>query len=759
MTNTNKRSKYILFLFLLSLFIASTGFVPLKYRSDVPASEIDDILSRLPSENNAQLAGFAEKLFSLGPKGLKKICLRVQAPGESKDTTARYAISGLAVYAGRIENERRRRMLVNALADALRDHPNKRAKPFLIQMLRLTGRRDAVKPLSRCLKAPGLCRPAARALRSIGTAAAKKTLLKALKDAPVKCRITLVKHLGELRTQKIKKIIPYISHKNPELRQTALFALANSGMPEAEEYLLQSYVLSSPMERAGAPHLLLLYARRLAAGNRPEAALNLSRKIIENFRAPREIHIASAALSLIVDIQGKKAMPDLLNAAKSTQSELRGQAFRLAGAFKEEELTRTWIDTAENTDPDVKAEIIAHLGDCCDESAGMYILENLTADIREVRQAALEAAAACAQPKMLPDLINHVQTAPEADLPFITQALLRMPAGPTIAAAANIFPHVSPKAKIALLQVLSARRARAHSDLAFSQLENKNDELRETAFSSLENMVSASDISRLIDLLFQLNDRKEINFAQNALAASVNQIPRAGNRTAPVLEALKKAEVNKRIDFLRPLSKIGGQKALQAVVEAHKESDLRMKTAAVYTLSEWPEFSAAGPLLEIARKTKWRKHRYLALQGITRLVTESDLPSSRKVEWFNQVIALPQHQENVRVILSGLSKIKSREALSMAEGFYSWEGLEKETAWAVIQIILPSPEKEGMQGADLIPHLEKTLNIIQNEYDRERILRYIENLQPVRAKVTARISLAPAANSTRLHSCNVAPVV
>lgn len=754
-----RKTKYMPFFIVLILFLLSAGFQPLS-NNTAPKTKVEEIVAQFPAENINIQDRLAADIFSRGPKAVTDICMAIDAPGEDQDTAYRYALSGMAAYAGRIENENARRMFVDSIADAIKKHPKEKAKPFLIYMLELTGRRDAVKVLRRCLQNPELCNPAARALQSIGTHSAEKALRQALSSAPASCRISIIKHLGETRDQKaVKKIVPYASHSNPELRQTALFALANSGSPEAKDILIKSNVLTSPQERAQAPHLLLLYTRRLAENGRFSAALDLAYRIMRNYRAPQEAHISAAALNLVVNIRGQDAMEALLEAADNPSLEIRGQAYRLAAEFPGVNISKTWIQKAENSAPLIKAEVITMLAYRGDTASIDYIHKNLKAENIQVRQAALKAAAVCTDEKMLPDLMDLLSRSSEDDLASISQALLRMPGDSAVSAAAAVFTNVSPEAQAALLGILSARHARVFADLAFRHLQSENETLSQAAFSSLEHMSSASDMDRLVELMFQLQDTQKINQVQKALAASANQIPQMESRAGPILKALDKAEGEKRIDFLQTLSEIGGRQALRAVLDAYYGDDLKLKSAAVYTLSEWPDFSAVNHLLQIIQESNSGKNRYLAMQGFTRLVTDLEETPSQKADWMKKIIGLPLNDAEAKIVLSGLSQIKSRKSLSMAEKFFSQSGLERETAWAIMQIILPTPEKEGMQGEDLIPFLQKALEIIDNDYDRERISRYIETLQSARAKVTARISRAPDPRKTRPHSFKVAPVV
>ena len=740
------------------LFLGISGLS--SFGDSALAGRLDEIISRFPAENTQIRNQLAAAIFELGKKGIKQICIRIKSPEEGGDVAERYALSGLAAYAGRLERENERRIFVDAVSDSLKNHPEPKAKPFLIRMLQLTGRRDAVKSLRRCLRVPELCRPAARALRIIGTGDAEKSLLKALNSAPLSCSAALIQHLGELRSQKaVKKIIPFASSSHPEIKQAALFALANSGSPEAEEILLKSPVLAPPEERKKAPSLLLLYSRRLAEEGRKKTALSFAEKILNNYQNPGEISHAAAALELIVEIQGPEAVSKLMQIMKNPNPELRHQAYRLADCIPGEEVSKMWIERAEISPPVIQAEILTMLGKRGDRPSRKYIHEKLKSNLPRIRESALRAAAFTADEKILPVLIHLLFTASEKELPLISRVLLRMPAEAAVSAASEVFMDVSPEARISLLEVLSARRARGYSRLAFSQVESRSESLRKASLASLENLVTASDIHRVIKLLFQLEDRQEVSLVQKALIAGAHQIPDEENRAEPVLSALEKAEGEKRIDFLRTLSGIGGEKALNTVWAFYSDENFKMKTAAVYTLSEWPDFRAADKLEKIARHTTADKFRYLALQGYIRVVTESEQSPGWKEDQIKRVRDLPENDPEAKIILSGLSRIKSRGALKMAEKFYLRPGLEKETAWTVIQIILPQPEKEGMTGKDLIPVLKKTLGYIENDYDRERILQYIEKLQSPRAKVTARTSRAPEFNNVRLHSSRVAPVV
>ena len=315
-------------------------------------------------------------------------------------------MNGLAVHVMRPGAEAERAPFARALLDTLARTQDKTVAAFLLSQVQLVGRQESIRPLERYLTDEALAAPATAVLLAIGGPQSTRAMVKALDKAPGSARLALVQALGEARSREaVTKILPLAQSADEELRQSALFALANIGDPAAGEVLSRSRVAASHRERAAAPALYLLYARRLVESGRTTEGLQAARAVLESYRQPAESHHASAALALVVSTVGAQALPDLLAAAGSPDRAFRGSALTLAERIPGSEATLRWVEKAGTASPDVRADIVAMLGRRRDAAALPFVRESLRSPDEVVRLAAIPAAARLGGPAVLPDLL------------------------------------------------------------------------------------------------------------------------------------------------------------------------------------------------------------------------------------------------------------------------------------------------------------------------------------------------------------------
>ena len=149
----------------------------------------------------------------------------------------------------------------------------------------------------------------------------------------------------------MRALLPFADSADPATRQAALFALANIGDPAAGPVLSRSRVAAPFRERAQAPTLYLLYARRLLESGRTAEGLEAARSVLEHYQRPEEVSHASAALALVVEGLGERALPDLLAAATSPDRKLRGAALALSPSMPGSAVTARWLEKGAASPP------------------------------------------------------------------------------------------------------------------------------------------------------------------------------------------------------------------------------------------------------------------------------------------------------------------------------------------------------------------------------------------------------------------------
>lgn len=709
-------------------FTASLTFAQEDVRT--LGTKVADILSQFPAQNAEERDELASEIVQLGPEGIREISRMLVPPGTGDDTLVRFAINGVAVYVSRGGAEEEREMFALALIGSLESAQDNEVKAFLIRQLQIAGREESIKPLSLFLMDERLCEPATQALLAIGTPDAEKVLLKSLSKVSEGNRTTIIKALGELRSEKaVKKIIKYAGAGDEYLRSVALYALASIGDPRAEKVLDSVSVTAPSYERAKAPSLYLLYAQRLSESGHKETCVRVCRKMIENYTAPQENHVQCLALSILVSVLDEEAFGDLLVALNSPNKEFRWRALELAGLVKGEEATAVWIKKMEDVVPEVQAEIITMLGQRGDAMALPVILKSLKSEEKVIRMAAVPAVAKLGELEVLEDLMGCLQTDQEDEARAVKQALMGYSAARVVPRAVNVLEDIPPYGKVVLIEILAERKAKEHVDVVFFQTQSESKDVRLAAMAGLEPLVSENDLPRLIGLLLESEDSEEVKLIQSAAVVSANQISDSEKRADLFLEVLENTEGIKRTDLLRPLSRIGGERALQIVVQETKSEDEIIQNAAVLTLAEWPDLSAADELLDFCRNTENPEHLLASIQGYVRLVNDEDLDDWKKFSMLKEALGIQLGAEEKKAVLSGLANVKIRACLNLAASFLDDPEIKNEAALAVFRISSPRrEEKTGLIGSDVISVLKKAVGLVEDAYDKERLQRYIETL-------------------------------
>ncbi|MDH5383757.1 MAG: DUF1080 domain-containing protein [Candidatus Aminicenantes bacterium] len=686
-------------------------------------SHILSLIEKFPAKDTEERDRLASEMIQLGPDGILEACRMLVPPGTGDDTNVRFALSALTTYVSQRGVERERGMYARVVIKALERESDEEIQAFLIRQLQRSGKNESIKPLRKYLSDKRLCDPAAQALLAIGTRDAEKALLKSLGTATGASRITIVKALGELRSKDAtKKILKYASSRDDRLRQVTLFALANIGDPRAESVLDKVSLEASSYERAKAPSLYLLYVQRLAESGNKAQCTRICRNLIRNYTAPQESHIPCTALSILADTLGEKAFSNLLQAMDSTNPELRARALELACKIPGEEATARWIAKMEEVSPDVQAQILTMFGDRGDMTALPILQQNLKSQEKVIRLAAIPAAARLGKKEVFEDLMSLLQSDVEDEINAVQQALFGFPKDLVVPAAAKAIEEVPSPSKVALIEILAERKAREHVDIVFEQLESGDLRVRRAALAGLESLARERDLPRLIGMLLQTTEGRDIRLLQNAIVASSNQIDEKEKRADLLLEVLKTAEDEKQVDLLKPLSRIGGQNALRIVVAKTKSEDSRIQTTALSVLYEWPDLDAVEELLDICRRTENQKHRLMAVQGYTRLVLESDLVDGEKLTRFKVALdAVPDHSAR-GIVLTGLGAVESIGAFRLAASYLDEPALRSRAAVAVARIAFSGINMaQEMSRPERFSILQKAAAVVGDDYLRRRL--------------------------------------
>jgi len=690
------------------------------------AATVSEIVAKMPTPSFAEGSPLIAEIIKSGPAGLKELCGMITPPDDVADAKARFALHGIVLYAMRPGAETERAMLEKALLGGMAQAGNADLKQFFIKQIELCGSDAAVKPLGKLLGDARLCETATRALLGIGTKAATGELRGAIDSAKGAALITIVRAVGQARDKaSAKAIADYAGSTDRTLRHTAWFALANIGDASVAPVLKKASTAKGPYERSIAMKNYMLLARRLGEGGDKAACGKICRGVLTERTGPTDGNARCAALSVLASVCGGDAIDDVLAALDDKSAYVRDRAARLLGGMKAAGASAKLIARFKTASPATKVAILGALGLSGD--TGTSVIDTLSAaandENQDVRIAAIGALANAAPDKGAAAAAAAMKSTDTAEIDALKSILLVVKAGNVSTCAAGAMAKASTEGKAALLVVLAARGATDQVKAVIAQLDSTESSVAQAAAKAMGDLAGPGDIAVILNKLVGAESSRQRAGLQNAAVAAIR---RTKVGAGPVVKAMSTETGEKRAKLIGVLPGVGGDDALKVVVKDCGSSDKAVKDAAVRALAGWPEIGAAKPLLALAGKTDSKTHRILALRGYVRLIA---LPSNRgaaaTVKLFGAGMDAAPDAAAKKLILGGLSGVRTVEAMNLAMKYVDDAALREEAAMAVVRIACPTQRRQKLlKGADVRKNLRKILKVARNKWTLDTAGKY-----------------------------------
>ena len=697
---------------------------------------VADLVASMPADTIDAGARTADTILKLGPAGLKQVIGMLLPPGQGDDSHARTALNGIAWRVTRPGAEKERAVFSAAMISALKADSPAGIRPFLVALVQMVGREEAVAPLAGLLGDPDLCDPAARALltiseRSTAGLAVGAAILKALPAAQGRCRLSLIQALGQLRERSAVPALLLIAASDEAAeRSAALDALANTGDPAATGVLTKAAQVTGRWERSHAVTNLLLFARRLSEGGRKAEASAICRDLLRT-RAGENDTICDA-LAILVDVLGKDAERDVLAAADSGNKKIRAAALALTQRFPGQATTASLAAKMKTAGPGARSDLLYALRVRGDSTALSAILPALRDPEASVRLSAVDAATRFPTPACVSALLA-LDLSDEDEGKTVKAALLRLPGSVLDRPLKEALSKpLSPPTRVVLLQIVGIRRAAWGEDLLFKAAADADTGVRGSALQAMAKVADPKTLSRLIDLMLKTSDDSVRTGAQDAVVAVCRAIPDADHRQDLLLNSLSASTGANRILLLQTLARLGGPRSLQAVLNGARSTDDAEHQASVRLLAGWNDPAAAPDLLKAALAADGPA-RALALRGYIRLVgLLKDDPIPTIVADYRQALGVAASPDEKRLVLAGLSRLHESQALQLAGTLLDDPAVGGEAAVAALRIA--SPQKDGdqpLKGTDVALVIKRVATTAADWQVRNQAYTYIKkNLQP-----------------------------
>jgi HEAT repeat protein len=225
----------------------------------------------------------------------------------------------------------------------------------------------------------------------------------------------------------------------------------------------------------------------------------------------------------------------------------------------------------------------------------------------------------------------------------------------------------------------------------------------------------------------QTDTRRERQEAERAIYAVTQKMPENADRSASIVRALGNTEDPEVLaSMINIIGMIGDGKDLDVLREYLESGEEEVQLSVIRALSDWPDAGPMEDLKQLASSTDDQRKHTLAIRGYVDVVlVDNQMSNEDKLREIRKAHDLSSSTAESRIVISGLSRIGSLEALDMAIGLLEDPELEKEAEAAVVRIAEQTswgyPEETTRQ-------LNSVLEKIDNKDVERRIHKILDRI-------------------------------
>jgi len=707
-----------------------------KRPSALDEEKIAAWLRLLPASDEAQADRiFGEMLQAIesGTPVVGQLASRLQPPGQGDDTLVRYALDGVVQAAAKKASAGLKGKIASEILATVAAQPETQLKTFLLSEAGYLVEPGQIKLVEPYLPVPELADEAVRTLFRIKSPEVEKALLKAWPRAPLAARLSLLQGLGELRSKKAVPLIkPLAVAGDPKVRLMALSALAEIADPATEPLFSELPALSTEEEKRQTVNLYLHFARRLSEDGQKDRALAIARQACRALVGEEEEAQRSEALGLVADILQEKYLPDIMKAATDENKQYRATALRLARKFDRPELTPDWLKALKEAESaaggtGAMADLIFFLGERLDRTVLPGVTRFLGSEDESVRQAAIRASFRLGGKETLGELWPLLAKSP-ADGQLVLDLVATLKPEDYMGQLIKIYPDLPEASKLVVLKAVRDKMTPAWKEIILGEIDSPSGEISRVAAASLSSVCLEGDLPWLLEKYAVLEDAAVAAGFQAAIRSVMGDIKDEGKRLNYLLSSINKSKGKARASLIRLLPLAGGQEGLKSVLTFMSDKDPEIKAAAIFALVSWPGFEAAPQLINLLSSTQDRKVRYLACQGLVRLVKEAEASASEKLRILEQMKPLVSYPDEKGLLLTGWASLREVKALEEIAGFFDDESLKDRAALSACRLARPQAGEEGLKGWTTIWILKKALLLLDDELEIQETENYLDTL-------------------------------
>jgi len=606
-----------------------------------------------------------------------------------------------------------RARLTRQLVAVLTSNATPDAKRFVCRQLSIVGTAKEVPALAPLLLDKELSDIARYALERTPDEAALKAMRDALPKADPGQKIGIINSLGMRQDKAITEtLVPLLSGNDVPIAIAAAGALGKIGGPKAVKALAGVRGRAGDKLKPVVADAYLLCADRLLADKKTAEAAAIYQ---EMFKPTEAKHVQMAALRGIVASGGEKTLPLLTELLTGNDAQMQAAALRFVREVSGPETTKALTGLLPKLPAATQAMLLDDLATRGDASALPAVMTAAKSNDEIIKKAAVKAAGKLGDASTLPLLTALASGGgPLADQ--ARASLDTLPGTNVNDAMIGLAEQGNTNVRKEVIRSLGVRRVAKATPVLLKTATDADSGIRVESIKALELLADEKSAPAMVGLVAKAKDDAGLAAAEKALATLAGRAENKNAVVTPILSALGRAPTKAKCALIRALGRAGGSKALGAVSKGTRDSDQSVQDAAIRSMADWADSSAAPQLLTIAKTSQKTAHQVLALRGYIRIAGLKEVSAANKLKMYAAAMTAAKRPDEKKQVLGGLGNVKSVDALKMVIPALDDKALQGEAAVAAVNIA----KNLGAHGKETIRiAMQKVLEVSKDKRRRK----------------------------------------
>jgi len=424
--------------------------------------------------------------------------------------------------------------------------------------------------------------------------------------------------------QAVNALTGFLQNSDADIAHAAAIALGKIGNAAAAK-ALQSAAASAPAANIAAlSEGLFRCAESLSSQGQDATATAIYDQVLKMSGVTNSIRTAALRGAIL----SRKA-----NGLSLLQQYLQGSDYTLfvAAVRTSHEMTLPGVTKAltdalaKQTSDDNKILVIDALGKRGDAAAVATLIPLAQKGSKDVRVAAIKAMVQAPAGTAVPVLENLMADADTDVSAAAKSAIGAIEVKAADDAAVAKLKSSSASDRLAAIEMISGRSIKSSiPDLIKLAGSDSDAKVRQAALKTAGTIGGSENLPALLELSLNLKSADDMDAAVESISSILSNVSDKSSFTQDLMKRLASAQPAQKSSLLRLLSIAGGTQALNAVQSAVSDSNAQVHSAALQSLSEWPDFEAAKPLVDLAANSSTSlTDSVLALRGAVRLIRDN----------------------------------------------------------------------------------------------------------------------------------------